>query len=191
MLAGRGVPSPPKKPALQKLAAALAASSLFAAACGSSEAADVGGLTPDASAEETPATETPTSESPTSTAASAEPPTTLGFSADNSATSSEYCEIVRRRTENQAPFSIYGDPEALVDSRPVEYAGLVTAVQLSIELDPLDLPAPVPQLRQSKAAEALRYRLNRCCCQPGLGTLRYHGGAELWHQPLSAGRDSA
>lgn len=97
---------------MNRLASALIASTLLAAACGSNEATEVVASTPDASVEEALATDATTAETPT-TAAPTEAPTTLGDAAGNTAASSEYCEIARSLDENEAEFSIYEDPEAL------------------------------------------------------------------------------
>lgn len=122
---------------MKKLASAVVASSLFAAACGSNETIEVLGSTPAASAGEAPTTETPTSEMPTTTAAPTEAPATLGFDAGNEAAGSEYCEIARHLDENEAPFSIYDDPETL----QTYVTGVMEEVERMEEVAPPEIKA--------------------------------------------------
>lgn len=117
---------------MKKLAFALIASSILAAACGSNETIEVLGSTPDASAGRPP-----TSETPTTRTASAEPPTTLGFADGNAAASSEYCKIARTLAENEAPFIIYEDPESL----QTYVTGVMEEVERMEELAPPEIRA--------------------------------------------------
>ena len=138
---------------MKKLASALIATTLLAAACGSSEATDIAASAPDASVEEVVTTETPISETaatdaPSTTTTAAKPAATVGSAAANSSADSDYCEMSRILTENEPGLDVYDDPEAL----QIYMTGLMEDVERMTEVAPPEIQADFALVKDSLVA---------------------------------------